>query len=158
MQKFKNFSFTTLLLMLVLFCLSTSFYLALITASAFCNFCFPIILVCVWILEDSGPRFTTWLTLISGPFSVREREPDWLNISYYAKPYVIGCWSINRLPVPGSMDHQLRPGRGGSLLPCAWLSMEDLPGYLPLGGAVGASHNQHVQSTGRKMLGVKVDA
>ena len=90
------------------------------------------------------------------PFPVREREPDWLNI-YYAKPHVIGCWPINRLPVPGSVDHQLRPGRGGSLLPCTWLSMEDLTRYLPLGGAVGTSHNRHVQSTGRKMLGVKLD-
>lgn len=53
MQKLKNFSFTTLLLMLVLFCLSTSFHLALITASAFYNFCFPIILAYMWYIIAS---------------------------------------------------------------------------------------------------------
>lgn len=53
MQKFKNFSFTTLLLMLVLFYLSTSFYLALIPVSAFYNFCFPIILAYMWYIIAS---------------------------------------------------------------------------------------------------------
>lgn len=94
MQKFKNFSFTTLLLMLVLFCLSTSFYLALITASAFYNFCFLIILAYMWYIRafqvlilyhkySTKASISNWKFLSLLLRSIHEKESSFGQIKFF---------------------------------------------------------------------------